>query len=299
VLDDLRTDAQRQLDPFFGRDAPGVLYHYTGGVGLIGIIREKALWCTQVQYLNDSQELYHAAALVADCAAGKNSEFEVFDRVRDYANGFAQHRTLSRICVASFSEDSDDLGQWRGYGDRNGGFAIGFASDLLGVARQHQEETNRGGVWNLAPVLYRQDEQKAVASTIVGLIEDACRHAVREGLNRQAATDQGITVFLSLLLAIGPLLKHPKFDSEREWRLVSPSIPHGDGHLHFRAGKHLTPYCTFALCTQDRRLALEEIVVGPGPHQQLNREAAGALAFEHHVRLPVEPRLSSIPFRDW
>lgn len=83
VLDDFRTVAERQLDPFFGRNAPDVLYHYTGSVGLIGILGQEALWCTQVQYLNDSQELYHAAALVAKCAGDTNSDFEVFERVRD------------------------------------------------------------------------------------------------------------------------------------------------------------------------------------------------------------------------
>lgn len=201
--------------------------------------------------------------------------------------------------MASFSEDPDDLGQWRAYRGGSGGFAIGFASDFLGEARQYRTKTNRGGSWNLAPVLYGQDEHEAVASTIVGLIEGECGKAISQGLTPQEANEHGITAFLSLLLTIGPLLKHPKFDSEREWRLVSPPIPHGHDHLRFRPGPHLTPYCLFALCTQHRRLALEEIVIGPGPHQQLNREAAGALASERGVHLPAEPRLSDVPFRNW
>lgn len=41
---------------------PSVLYHYTSADGLIGIVRNQRLWATDIEYLNDSEELTHVAA---------------------------------------------------------------------------------------------------------------------------------------------------------------------------------------------------------------------------------------------
>ena len=36
------------------------LYHYTSQRGLLGILENKKIWATNIHYLNDSAELYHA-----------------------------------------------------------------------------------------------------------------------------------------------------------------------------------------------------------------------------------------------
>ena len=38
----------------------GTLYHYTTQEGLLGIIKNKEIWATQTQYLNDAREYRHA-----------------------------------------------------------------------------------------------------------------------------------------------------------------------------------------------------------------------------------------------
>jgi hypothetical protein len=44
----------------FEAKAPGILYHYTGQAGLLGIIERRELWCTKVQYMNDATEFGRA-----------------------------------------------------------------------------------------------------------------------------------------------------------------------------------------------------------------------------------------------
>jgi hypothetical protein len=299
MLDELQAEAQtRIIEPYFSRDVPDRLYHYTDAAGLKGILCSREIHCTQVQYLNDEQELFHAAALVAE-RVREHLGLQRFGRVRTYAVDFASNRMMSRICVASFSEHGDDLGQWRSYGSGSNGYALGFIGEQLGEQTKLQPPTRRGGVWNLAPVEYEPDRQAEIADAIANLIATACNTAVDAGRSVQEAEEMGSGVFLSLVLTLGPMLKHPAFSAEREWRLVSPGIPHGHGHLGFRAGKLLTPYCRFQLTSEDETLALAEIVVGPGPHQQLNRTAAGTLRFEYGVAMPAEPRLSRVPYRDW
>ena len=40
--------------------APSTLYHYTGAINLHSILESKVLWATDVEYLNDAQELRYA-----------------------------------------------------------------------------------------------------------------------------------------------------------------------------------------------------------------------------------------------
>src|SRR5262245_50075307 len=41
-------------------EAPTVLYHYTDGAGLLGIVESQAIWASDVEFLNDAQELVYA-----------------------------------------------------------------------------------------------------------------------------------------------------------------------------------------------------------------------------------------------
>ena len=45
------------------------LYHYTGAGGLIGLLEYKKLWMSNVEYLNDSQEVKHFANKAVEVAA--------------------------------------------------------------------------------------------------------------------------------------------------------------------------------------------------------------------------------------
>jgi hypothetical protein len=50
-----------------GSDTPThPLYHYTTQKGLLGIVKEREIWATHHQYLNDTQEFLHAQALFRD-----------------------------------------------------------------------------------------------------------------------------------------------------------------------------------------------------------------------------------------
>ena len=46
------------------RNTPSCLYHYTDAAGAIGIFSDHELWCTRIQYLNDSRELI--ASILSD-----------------------------------------------------------------------------------------------------------------------------------------------------------------------------------------------------------------------------------------
>jgi hypothetical protein len=45
---------------------PELVYHYTDAAGLLGIISSGTLWATDIEFLNDAQELTYARATVLD-----------------------------------------------------------------------------------------------------------------------------------------------------------------------------------------------------------------------------------------
>ncbi len=54
------------LNEVFARLPVGPLYHYTNQRGFLGIVRDKQVWATHTQYLNDRREFSHAVEPVAE-----------------------------------------------------------------------------------------------------------------------------------------------------------------------------------------------------------------------------------------
>jgi hypothetical protein len=120
----------------------GPLYHYTAGSGLIEIIKSGELWSTRAACLNDSSEMLYPIELLRR-KVRERLESSVTREI-----GFLLKELDARLIeptmgtrgpfVACFSEDGDDLSQWRAYGGGEGGYAIQFdfqhLRNLCGVA---------------------------------------------------------------------------------------------------------------------------------------------------------------------
>jgi hypothetical protein len=126
----------------FNPTPSGPLYHYTTGNGLIEIIKSGELWATQVACLNDSSELLYPIELLRAkvCKASKSPiSLEVGFLLKQIEEGLsAQTIDTEGRFLSCFSEDGDDLSQWRAYGGGEGGYAIEFDSLHL---RQNQPPT--------------------------------------------------------------------------------------------------------------------------------------------------------------
>ena len=98
------------LNDVLSRTPDKTLYHYTTQSGLLGILREKEIWATHTQYLNDSKEYRHATELIGLIidqrieSASKNSQL-IWD---DMAQGIREIESMN-VCVCSFSEERDSL----------------------------------------------------------------------------------------------------------------------------------------------------------------------------------------------
>jgi hypothetical protein len=161
----------------------GPLYHYTSGNGLIEIIKSGELWSTQVACLNDSSEMLYPIELLRTKvkekrAARITSEVEFLLERIDVGLTELQMNTEGRF-LACFSEDGDDLSQWRAYGGGEGGYAIQFDSQYL---RKLPD-----AVTILSKVEYDVEKQNL-------FFDDALENVIRffiDGLQKKARPNQG------------------------------------------------------------------------------------------------------------
>ncbi|MDQ6706607.1 MAG: DUF2971 domain-containing protein [Acidobacteriota bacterium] len=159
------------LIPPYGK----VLWHYTTGEALLGIIESGSIYATQISCLNDSTELRYffelfRNALFAiqerDRLASEEGEFlSTFLRQLD---GSDRVNSDSSWFVTCFSTARDDLSQWRAYCGGENGYAIGF--DVSGLLNKKI----------VTPVSYDVDEHRNTASQLAV----ATMQFFREGLDK-------------------------------------------------------------------------------------------------------------------
>jgi hypothetical protein len=117
-----------------------ILWHYTDGSALLKIFDTMSIFSTQLSCLNDTTELRYASRLFQEALTGLRRMIEgdgttadFLDRALNYfkENPEFPTQTVAGYFVTCFSDERDDLSQWRAYGGGENGYAIGFkAKDL-------------------------------------------------------------------------------------------------------------------------------------------------------------------------
>ena len=304
------------LNDVLSRKPERPLYHYTTQAGLLGIIKDRQIWATHTQYLNDRREFLHAVDLVRgeiqrlldeqSTGPGKASatRTEALNRMRDAVSLSPEH---INVCVCSFSEDSDSLSQWRAYGG-SAGFAIGFSGEVLGAAVEKQG-------FFLAQCIYDPATQLNIVRALVEEVLDG--HLSKTPVSEDPEADE---VFwktggnlLPYLYRYAPILKDQSFEEEREWRIISrPISAHS---LDYREGRSLiVPYYRLPLWEDGQKTEIHEIIVGPTQDVERSIKSVSRMIIGRDVikdrnlkglqlikegwgRTPV--KASQVPYRDW
>lgn len=279
---------------------PPILYHYTTSDGLLGIIESRTLWATNVDFLNDAQELQFGrqrlrAALLSQADELRPEDGEVSEAsYENYSRAAvmrsaAEHLTsrgpqYHAVYVACFCAVNDLLSQWRSYG-APGGYAVGFRTDLLRRVRPVEPGARTGGTLAMA------EEETAKLIQVqygVAAMEEVVGTVLRT-IAPQPVGSPGVMGYARAQSVVLPALagiKHTAFSEEREWRLVVVTDQHAPA---FRTGPlGVTPYVPLGYPCE----AIAEVVIGPGPEQRLRERGVQLL-----VGGDVAVRSSVAPFR--
>lgn len=251
------------------------LYHYTTAHGLIGILEQKKIWATHIGYLNDKKEFLDAVdefrKQIENLSTHmKNSPTEKFDPLLEILR--ILHGT---VYVTSFSEEPDQLSQWRGYCANGPGFSIGFNPVKLKKLVERIPNS-----W-LKKCIYEPRVKERKMERIVKAAESV-------NLNGRGFLD----VMIYKIIRIAPYFKDESFKEEREWRLA---LVEGINAL-FREGDTLIiPYVEFELKDENGNLPIDNIVIGPTLNMKESHSSLKLLLEKHKISANIEE--SSIPYR--
>jgi hypothetical protein len=267
---------------------PPTVFHYTTMSGVLGILTEKRIRATRIEFLNDFTEYrrglqmaeHHLRALRRKHLPGPHAAL-----VDEWIESLGVARKV-RIYVACFSAVGDQLSQWRAYG-RAGGYALGFATDsLLG----RLADGAMRAAW--LRCLYEEAEQQAYLEQMTTSL---LRRFGDSGITKQK---DYVVAFTGHMTAVAASFKDPAFHEEKEWRAICMGDPEPHG-VKFREGKHtLVPYLEIPIEEPDGSLALASIRVGPSQYWAEAGTAAAQLAGETRAG-PAELLRSAVPYRDW
>jgi hypothetical protein len=283
--------------------AEDVLWHYTNGAGLIGIISSGTIYSTQASCLNDNSEVRYATRLVRKALldhAGKQLGLETTQFLLKFAaflddTDAEPNHAGSFSYVACFSRSRDDLSQWRAYAGGENGYAIGFrARDLLGV-----ENTLVGAV-NYDAALH-----EALAAEVADVTVELYEKALAQRPTAEMAdwTEAFLDRWGNALARIAPFAKHPGFATEREFRLVRsltgddyPSlIVRQKGTLLARHLPLLLP--SGSSSAEQQRLPINSIVVGPARHKAVSAISVAVLLKKHGYPPDLPVYTTGIPYQ--
>ncbi len=299
-------------EPFFTLTSvpgppPPILYHYTSMAALLSIVETNRIRASHIRYLNDRSELTAMwEAVIKRLEMRKDSadtteESAYLSKIIDLATS----KQMGNQFVASFSENGDDLSQWRSYCPGGAGFSIGFATDAL---RSHWVSDPAGGEpsfvgGQLLKVRYLDDK---VTADLDGFIDATLQFASQPGgipsfSGQPVSSEQVVSAWFS---AFAPVYKHAAFCHESEWRMVLTKPHKPMPGQRFREGKStVIPYVEIELNRNIKYKLSEDymvkkVVIGPTPNAELSIEALRSLFIsKNHPEVTVEA--SSIPYRDW
>jgi hypothetical protein len=255
------------------------LYHYTTLPGLLGIVDSRELRASDIRYMNDSMELRHMLDLINKQVTRRILSGVDRPAVLNAFLDWLRHRIVGgpMLFGASFRANGNLLSQWRGYSVHGKGVSLGFDPTTIAASAQAQG-------FSVGRCVYDPDEQARLIEEVIDGVE-----ALAQSTDGDLSPDSAQRLFQSIeedLLRIAAILKHPAFEEEQEWRIVSPAITDSRAPaVRFREGSSmLVPYYAFALGSADREgIALDHVFIGPTQNSELSMNS---------LRLYLEKRQS-------
>jgi hypothetical protein len=278
---------------------PHRLYHYTTGDNLIQIIQSQELWATQASCLNDTTELTYAADQLRQRIKKRalDTDTKKIERFRARLVEFLENPSpeIAGMFVTCFTEKEDDLSQWRSYSGGEGGYAIQFDTLKLLLSGAASFATSK--FWQpLVQVAYKLEDEFLDQLLAFGEQCSVELQGASRAPTEEEWLDDFVTHWITQIAFLAPCLKHPKFESEKEWRFLFALRPDDITRMRFRQRQYLMSRHVPLILTTP--LPITGVLVGPCRHPQLSKIAVGDLlkanGYDPDV---VKVALTDVPYR--
>lgn len=274
-----------------------ILFHYTSLEGLLGIIssQSQSIWATNILYLSDASELNYALGLlkeqIRNFQKGPVNVFApggmFFQKLMELIEGenFIPTGPLGYY-VCSFSQEEDLLSQWRGYCPKGIGVSLGFKFSKL-------KECARSQGFLLKCCIYKGNKQLYQLKKLIERTYNQVKSIGTEEEERKLLLD-----LIHKFIKMAPTFKHPKFEAEREWRIIAGLKSEATKSIKFRPGQTMiVPYIEIPLPRDGENLYINKIVIGPTHERKLSKASIEYLLRSKKVKFD-EVQYSTIPYRN-
>lgn len=275
-----------------------ILFHYTSFEGLLGITssQPQSIWATNILYLSDASELHYALGLLKEQIRNFQKELGnalmhenvFFQRLMEFIEeeNFIPSGHLG-CYVCSFSQEEDLLSQWRGYCPKGIGLSLGFKFSKLKECAQSQG-------FLIKCCIYKENKQLEQLRKLIERTYHQIKSIRTEEKERKLLID-----FILKFIELAPTFKHPKFEAEREWRIIAGLKSKATQLIKFRPGQSMiVPYIEIPLPRDGDKLYINKIVIGPTHERKLSKASVEYLLRSKKVKFD-EVQYSTIPYRNW
>ncbi len=278
-----------------GEPLPAVVYHYTSAPAFYGILQERCIWATDCRQLGDPKEGRYADEMFADVVERASTTNES-PQVRALATELGKRRREnlpspvydSRLFVASFSKNGNDLSQWRMYADDGRGFSMALRTAGL---RPPQAD------W--VHVIYDEGRLSAcLHSLLVIMVMKMQEFATAKSVRVEDVVPLAAASIDSVVLKLRPFFKHTAYSGEAEWRLAKVVYYPFESSIEVRArGPSLISYSPIPIADVDGCIPLGVSYFGPAQEPDWHTAWDVVRASGHGARLDVGFSISGLPYR--
>jgi hypothetical protein len=279
------------------------------------MLESKSIWMSNIRYQNDAEEYQYMYTVFKKVVA---EEYPGFDYKQLFRDEEVLQAFVPSVFTFSLTENKDLLSQWRGYCP-NGGYSFEFDRKQLDAFVRRFRIIVRKCVYD------EEEQRKIIREQVIQFSPQEWIDVYKAGRNTDSPFMYGLKYMESRLAALAPLVKHPAFKEEAEWRLIKDFEGSGPDYrpieqhpafeysktrptlemidegkcLNFREDKGiLVPYLSLPFVAPEdlhQSVRLNEVVIAPGSRQQLAKPACEAMLKSWGTGCPVN--LSAAPYR--
>ena len=242
-----------------------MIYHYTSVDTLIKVLESQSLWASDLTKMNDPHEFTAGLEILRELFSQSfPNSITWFDN-----NQVVGLNNQQLLLGSSFSNEPDDLSQWRSYGDDGRGVVIGIDESILlshntiTLHRFYKEDEKPVSYVHLFNVIYSKEEIAAKTRELFASVEDFSNDRTESfklslGISRLACSYKAD--FYRSENEVRAVVEHSKRSElylEEDLKGLRPF------DLKFRTSKYgLTAYCNLMLGLRENS-AIKQVVLGP------------------------------------
>jgi hypothetical protein len=308
----LRLEFWKEHHRFSKKTSARTAYHYTDNIGLASILKTGNLWLTEIQHLNDPDELNYGQTHIDKKILAHLSEFQ--HSILKVLKNRINHKQLFVSYSGSFSFAKDHLNQWTRYAQNGRGFALGFdsfwledaTSDFAFRIRKNNEENIV--IPNAFSVIY---DAKKIDKKLEVFFE--CLRSIGETFlkNLPNSTDIELekyseyftkkifSLYRKTALTFYSALKHPAYRDEKEFRLLLHTALFSEELIKLRPrGYEFVPYLELNW-KEGYAKALKEVLIGPSADKEKSKIFVETCLAKSGIQHKVKISYSKIPYRSF